>query len=168
MYFPIATRVVATCVGLFLGSSASAQMPDDCIPNPISPGSCLNVKSMIPALSDPSDRLDPRADRPTGIREDTSRARLRERQPLAPAIPSSGNVKRPRTSPADSAARGKAGAVASGVAGTPGAGIKSRSSSTAPAATSRRAISAPPINQAAQERRKERAKARAGAAASRP
>src|SRR3546814_2951368 len=101
MYFPIASRVVATCVGLFLGSSAFAQTPDDCIPNPISPGSCLNVKSMIPGLSDPSDRLDPRADRPTAIREDTSRARLRERQPLAPVIPNPGNVKRPRTSPAD-------------------------------------------------------------------
>src|SRR3546814_1446388 len=83
MYFPIASRVVATCVGLFLGSSAFAQTPDDCIPNPISPGSCLNVKSMITGISDPSDRLDPRADRPTAIREDTSRARLRERQHLA-------------------------------------------------------------------------------------
>src|SRR3546814_10479347 len=59
---------------------------------------------------------------------DLSRARLRERQPLAPVIPNPGNVKRPRTSPADSAARGKAGAAASAVAGTPAAGIKSRRS----------------------------------------
>src|SRR3546814_15950091 len=109
MYFPIASRVVATCVGLFLGSSAFAQTPDDCSPNPISPGSCLNVKSMIPGLSDPSDRLDPRAARPTAIREDTSRARLRERQPLAPVIPNPGNVDRPTTSPADSAAPGQPG-----------------------------------------------------------
>src|SRR3546814_7757792 len=161
MYFPIASRVVAACVGLFLGSSAFAETPEYCTPTPISPVSCLNVKSMIPGLSAPSDRLDPRADRPTAIREDTSRARLRERQPLAPVIPNPGNVKRPRTSPAASAARGKDGAAASAVAGTPAAGIKSRSSSTAPAATSLPHPSAPPINQAAQERRKERAKARA-------
>src|SRR3546814_18448693 len=80
MYFPIASRVVATCVGLFLGSSAFAQTPDDCIPNPISPGSCPNVQSMIPGFSDPSDRLDPSADRPTALRDDTSSARLRDRK----------------------------------------------------------------------------------------
>src|SRR3546814_16952711 len=115
MYFPIASRVVATCVGLFLGSSAFAQTPDDCIPNPISPGSCLNVQSMITGFSDPSDRLDPRADRPTAMSEDTSSARLRERQPLAPVIPNPGNVKRPRTSPADQAARGTDGAAGKNV-----------------------------------------------------
>src|SRR3546814_8926769 len=93
MYFPIASRVVATCVGLFLGSSAFAQTTANCIPNPISPGSCLNVKSMIQRLSAPSDRLAPRADRPTAIREATSRSRLRERPPLAPVIPNQGNVR---------------------------------------------------------------------------
>src|SRR3546814_10925307 len=92
MYFPIASRVVATCLGLFLGSSAFAQTPDDCIPNSISLGSCLNVKSMIPGLSDPSARLDPRADRTIDNSEEDYRERLRHRQPRDQVNTTNGNA----------------------------------------------------------------------------
>lgn len=162
MILPNATRAAAFGLLLGIASVASAQPSDDCIPNPLQPGACLDLESLIPGLSRADQRPDSRMGKPARARDDTSRSRLRGRQrPSQTGITSNGHATRSRTSPTAPSKQGTVGAAAAGSLGAAlGAKVNPTTSTAAQAAPPKPAKVAPPVDQAAQERARARAKAR--------
>lgn len=158
MFFPISARAAAVCaIGLLMGnaSAASGQLSGDCIPNPIEPGSCLGIESLMSGVAGRNERSDARS-YPARTREDTPRARVRDGQRPTSLNPPSSIVSRSNASSRPSATQKGSAAVAGAVAGAPAGRISSKPSTAAPTAVSKPTRSAP-MNASAQERARARA-----------
>lgn len=170
MPYRIRVRALVACSAaslLGMPLALQAQTPEECLPNPLVPGTCLGIETMMPGILDARPSLPTASDEMTGHRD-------QRRQRLAPGGQPSAESKAARTDarsrPSRSTSGGNAGAGAPGRAATgrpaaPGAAVNSVLGRAAGRPTAASPTAAPSQNQNAVDtdaakRAKERARRR--------